>query len=296
MTLNNDPTLAHVVTWSDPVVIPASRYSFEELAALYNQSRVDYIVPMPMNARRMEEYVYSYDIDLETSAVALNGDGEPSGVAMLGLRGSRAWITRLGVIPEKRGRKTGQFLMETLLNNALQRGARRVQLEVIKGNEPARRLFLKLNFVDTRELVVIRRPPGQTRRLFDIPPAVVTPLAAEDMPALLDTLDHEASWVEESRSIQRAGSLQGFRIELDSGQRGWAIFQLKPFQINHVALAVQPAHDPLAARTLLYHLHQQYPRHDTKIENVPANHPHWPVFQEIGYLEAFRRCEMALEL
>ena len=38
-------------------IIPADRYTIEELTDLYNQTRVDYLVPMPMNADRLGEYV-----------------------------------------------------------------------------------------------------------------------------------------------------------------------------------------------------------------------------------------------
>src|SRR5215207_7045630 len=103
------------------VAISASGYTFEQLADIYNGSRVDYIVPMPMNGRRMEDYVRAYDVDLDASVVVVEGD-EPAGVGMLGLRGGRAWVTRVGVIPERRGHRQGQFIMESLIEQASARG------------------------------------------------------------------------------------------------------------------------------------------------------------------------------
>ena len=55
---------------------------------------------MPMTARRLHDYVQVYDIDLDASAVALDGD-EMLGLCMLGVRAERAWITRLGVLPSE---------------------------------------------------------------------------------------------------------------------------------------------------------------------------------------------------
>ncbi|MBZ0277810.1 MAG: hypothetical protein K8I60_16810, partial [Anaerolineae bacterium] len=78
---------------------PTSAYSYKELADIYNQTRTDYIVPMPMNARKMEEYVKSYDVDMNASIVVYDHENELAGLGMLGIRGDRAWITRLGVIP-----------------------------------------------------------------------------------------------------------------------------------------------------------------------------------------------------
>src|SRR4051794_14056292 len=74
--------------------VPASAYSFEQLAEIYNQTRVDYIVPMPMNSKRMADYVRFYDVDLDRSVVSLNDQQTPAGIIMIGVRGDRAWITR----------------------------------------------------------------------------------------------------------------------------------------------------------------------------------------------------------
>src|ERR1051326_8900364 len=88
-------------------LIPASHFTIEQLTAIYNQTRVDYLVPMPMNAARLLEYIQTYDIDLEHSLVALQHD-QLLGVAMLGVRNDRAWITRLGVIPTTRRTGVGR--------------------------------------------------------------------------------------------------------------------------------------------------------------------------------------------
>ncbi|HNT77229.1 MAG TPA: hypothetical protein PKH77_19630, partial [Anaerolineae bacterium] len=46
----------------------ASEFSIEALVDIYNQTRMDYIVPMPMNAARLEEYIHTYNVRLEYSA------------------------------------------------------------------------------------------------------------------------------------------------------------------------------------------------------------------------------------
>jgi len=75
-------------------IIPAARFTVQELVDLYNQTRVDYLVPMPMNAERLAEYIHLFDIDLNLSSVAHAGDGQVLGLSMLGARpgrGSPAW-------------------------------------------------------------------------------------------------------------------------------------------------------------------------------------------------------------
>ncbi|MEQ8675524.1 MAG: GNAT family N-acetyltransferase [Aggregatilineales bacterium] len=278
---------------SKRVAIPASHYDAEALAAIYNETRIDYIVPMPMNARRMLDYITNYDIQLESSIVALNDSGVEAGIGMLGLREKRAWITRLGVLPNNRGLHMGQFLMERLLDNATEHQAERAQLEVIVGNDPAHGLFTKLGFEEIRRLLIIRRPPSPIEANADLDDADVTEIAIDDIPAVLATREPDASWVEETPSILNAGKLKGIAITLNSGEKGWAVYQSSPFQLSHFVLS--PSSDEMI-ETLLYHIHKNHPMQDTKIENVPSDHPTWQIFQKMGYIEVFSRLEMYLTL
>jgi len=71
-------------------LLPATAFSVEELTEAYNHTRVDYLVPMPMNASKLHEYIKNYDIDLTASAVAVDGN-EILGLGMLGIRQARSW-------------------------------------------------------------------------------------------------------------------------------------------------------------------------------------------------------------
>ncbi|PJF23640.1 MAG: hypothetical protein CUN53_21865, partial [Phototrophicales bacterium] len=96
-------------------IIAADRFTIQELADLYNQTRVDYLIPMPMNAARLGEYVHDFDVDLHRSCVARDGDGRILGLSMLGVREKVAWITRLGVLPSSRRTGAGSALMDGML-------------------------------------------------------------------------------------------------------------------------------------------------------------------------------------
>ena len=277
--------------------IPTSQYSDEELAQIYSSARVDYIVPMPMNGKRMRQYIDAYDIDMEASIVSLDiDDRDPTGVIMLGVRGDRSWITRLGVLPIKRRRKTGQFLMNRMIDYSRENNFRVMQLEVIKGNDPARRLFEKLGFEFIQELLVIRRPPGPLDE-SQFPDNVARVVEYDDEPLLLQWLksrDSYASWVEETQSLMNVGSLRGLEVTLSSGECGWLVFQYSPFQLQHIVIQPDVSHEMQVA--LLVQLHMKYPLQDAKVENVPADHPTWDAFQKVGYFDAFRRLEMYLYL
>jgi ribosomal protein S18 acetylase RimI-like enzyme len=274
-------------------LIPASHFTFGELVAAYNQTRVDYIVPMPMNETRLREYVRNYDVDMAASAVAMDGQ-QTLGLAMLGVRPDHAWITRLGVLPVQRKRGTGQALMEYLIDQANRLERDYVLLEVIKGNIPAHRLFLKLGFYETRELMVIRRPPGP---LPDhVPPYTQTTLTYEQAIELLQRRTTVPSWLDETPSLVNAGNLSALRVQLDNGGAGWLVYQSTIFQLARLVLQTEHGTPPQVALALLHALHSNHPALDTKSENLPVGNPHWPALQQFGYIESFRRIEMRLDL
>lgn len=274
--------------------VPTSAYNFDQLAEIYSNARTDYIVPMPMNGKRMQEYVESYDLDLDASIVAVDPDDDGiNGICMLGVREDRTWITRLGVIPERRRRKSGEFLMRAEIDKTLEIGRKIVQLEVIKGNAPAHHLFKKLGFEETRDLMVIRRPPGplkpeQTREL------AFAPMDNDVIWKLMEHREPGAAWTEETASLRAAGSIQGLHVQIPSGEDGWVIYQRKPFQMGHFVFS--PDVSDLMTAGLIAAVHQQNPMQDTKIENVPSDHYTWPIFQQFGYVIAFERIEMFLHL
>lgn len=281
------------------IPIPADRYNFEQLANIYNESRVDYIVPMPMNAKRMADYATQYAVDLAASVVAINKEQQIAGLGMLGVRGERAWITRLGVIPTRRGRGIGQFLMSKLLENAVSRGCIHAQLEVIEGNEPARTLFSKLGFIETRRFLVLRRPPGN-------PPDFAFPVTVEPLnhleieTYLVHRCDHP-SWLDETPSLLAGGAVavEGVRVIQESGETGWGVFRPTTFQLSHVTMGAHEQGGALSAElalAILTAIHHKHPRRDTKVENVPENSPLLEAFGQIGYMTEFARIEMGLRM
>ena len=279
------------VTKNDAVLlVPASRFSYEQLAAIYNQTRVDYMVPMPMNAMRLQEYVETYDVFLERSFVATTKDGEALGVAMLGLREDRAWITRLGVIPATRRSGVGEALMRGLIEQAELLGRKFIMLEVIKNNIPAHQLFLKLGFYEVGELLVLRHAP----RVPPTPPIVADAQRMERMDALV-LVGHDRGtqpWTNQSESLSNAYDVSGLRIMLADDSRGWLVYQRQKFSLTRFAFKTESGDPATVAYALLTHLHSQYPRLDTLVENIQVNDPHLPAYEKMGYVESFRRIEM----
>ena len=114
-------------------LLPASEFTFEEITHAYNQTRVDYVVPMPMNVARLKEYSRVYDVDMHSSCLVVDpANGNLIyGLGMLGLRGNRAWITRLGVLPYGRRLGVGRRIMDGLYAQANRNRCKYIWLEVI---------------------------------------------------------------------------------------------------------------------------------------------------------------------
>jgi len=274
----------------DLQLIPASCFNYEQLTAIYNQTRVDYLVPMPMNAARLAEYVSAYDVDLEQSLVAVGPNGEMLGVAMLGLRQGRSWLTRLGVIPNTRRHGIGKALVESLIERADRLKIDFMMLEVIQHNIPAHQLFLKSGFREIGELLVLRRAP----RIPPMEPVVaeVERLDQADALILLRQQRGAQPWTNQSESLRNVGAVSGLRVRLADGSRGWLVYQRQKFILTRFAYKAETGDPVSLARAWLSHLHHQYPRLDTHLENIRSNDPHLPAFAELGYLEAFGRIEM----
>ena len=275
-----------------PLLRRASEFTVEELTNAYNQTRVDYIVPMPMNARRLSEYIHNYDVDMERSVVATL-DGHILGISMLGVRPGRCWCTRLGVLPVKRRRGTGKLLMTDHLQKARELGAECMILEVIKDNVPAYSLFKQLGFQDTRVLLILRRPPGPLKE--DVGPYRVERLEPDEVVGLLAQRSSTPSWLDEVPSLLNAGSLGALRVELANGGRGWSVYQSTTFQLGRLVLQTEAGVPREVARALVHALHSEYPIKDTNTENLPLDDPHLPGLLDMGYLESFRRIEMRLD-
>lgn len=270
-------------------LLPASRFTVDELTMIYNQTRVDYLIPMPMNAARLAEYIERYDVDLDHSLVAMEGE-TMRGVAMLGLRADRTWITRLGVIPSTRRSGVGEALMRGLLEQSARLGIEFNMLEVIKNNTPAHQLFLKLGFYEVGELLILRRPPSA-----QITEPVIADARRLERYEALDLVGYDRGtqpWTNQSESLGHGADIFGLHLTLSDGSRGWIAYQREKFTLTHFIYKTEEGDPAEMAYAFLSHLHHQYPRLDTHIENIQVNDPHLPAFYKMGYIESFRRIEM----
>ncbi len=277
--------------------IPAEQFTPEDLTDAYNQTRMDYLVPMPMNVARFQEYSRVYDIDMSCSCVVYDAEAELIlGLGMLGVREERSWITRLGVLPYGRRLGTGSLLMSGLLDQSKRLGINTVWLEVIKGNTPAHQLFYKFGFQNIRELVVARRPPnpeinqealGRIKR--------VTTLNHEDAIILLSHRKERPNWLNDTESFQNVRNLSALLVELHNGGRGWVTYHAGLLQLTRIVVEVTVGDACEVTESVLSVMHQRHKRQDAIAENF-CDDEIWQGFQQVGYFESFRRIEMKKEI
>jgi ribosomal protein S18 acetylase RimI-like enzyme len=132
---------------------PASSLAVGDLAGLFTAAFEGYLAPIRMDESGLRSMVHALDIDLDGSRVAFV-EGAPAGLVLLGVRGERAWVGGMGVVPERRRQGIGLELMNGVLDEARGRGVRVVRLEVIDRNEPALRLYEGIGFEHERDVEV----------------------------------------------------------------------------------------------------------------------------------------------
>lgn len=292
------------------ILLPATAFTLDELTAVYNQTRNDYLIPMPMNAGRLNEYITLYDVDLSCSRVAVAGQNIV-GLAMLGIRAHQSWITRLGVLPDGRRQGTGRALVEALLEQAASNGAPEVWLEVIKGNDPAYHLFRNYRFEPTRELLVGRRAPRATRNAAAFLAArKIHYLQHEEVIELQCERRERLNWLNDvatMRNVRRLAAsvfddsepvplhhsthLSGILVEFQDGSRGWVSYQATTLQLKRITVAVCRGDPAAVTANLLEIVHRLHSAQDAIVENIPDD-ARWQGFREAGYFEVFRRIEM----
>ena len=137
---------------------------------------------------------------------------------------------------------------------------------------------------------MLRRPP-----VASPPEPVIADAERIERPEALDLVGRDRGtqpWTNQSESLFNVGEVSGLRLMLADGSRGWLVYQRQKFTLTRFAYKTESGDPAQMAYAFLSHLHHQYPRLDTQIENIQVNDPHLPAFYKMGYVESFRRIEM----
>jgi GNAT superfamily N-acetyltransferase len=248
----------------------ARALSLAARAELFTAAYEGYFMPMHIDEAALAWMQEKFDFDLNASRIAYV-DGEPVGLANLGLRGEDAWIGGIGVVPAARRAGVGEVLMRALHEEARERDVQRVWLEVIVENTGARALYEKLGYGLRQDVEVWTLPaaPGEH--------------AGREVPAA----EAKAQLPERHEPWQRAdGTLAHYDdvrgLVTDDGAMLFCIRSSAQLQ----QYAGEP--EPLlrALRTF----------GDLYVLNLPADDPAAPVLGALGGSITVRQHEMLLEL
>jgi ribosomal protein S18 acetylase RimI-like enzyme len=140
------------------------------VAGVINKGFTDYFVKIELDAAALTHMAAQEGIQLSDSRVVLRGEE----MVAAGLIARRGWSSRLAgmaVVPGARGLGVGKFLTTRLIAESVERGERRMELEVIQANEPAVALYEKTGFRTMRQLLSYSLPgprEGQKADLTEI--------------------------------------------------------------------------------------------------------------------------------
>jgi GNAT superfamily N-acetyltransferase len=253
----------------------ARSLSAGELAALFNAAYEGYLVPFHVDEAAVAFMAETYDLDPDASRVAFR-DGEPVGLANLGIRGEDGWIGGVGVVPSARRSGVGEALMDAVHERARERGLKRVWLEVIVENTGALALYEKLGYRTVRDVEVWSLPlsVSETSEARDVP--------ADEAHARIRELrtEHEP-WQRADGTLAHLSDLRGLATDA-----GTAVYRQpgEHVQLLQIAGEAEPLLRALRVRGTV------------SVLNLPGNDPAADVLRALGAAVAVRQHEMVLDL
>ncbi|MBN1311147.1 MAG: GNAT family N-acetyltransferase [Anaerolineae bacterium] len=275
------------------VVRAADQVPRRDIIEAMNAAYSDYFIPIYLSSHSFENLITREAIHLEASAVALY-DNQTVGVGLLGIRGCRAWIGGMGVLPEFRHQGLGRRIMAYLLEQARRMGIKNVQLEVITQNKVAFNLYNSMGFKTTRKLLVLSGEEHLSRPVLrERYPGIV--VKALDVSLLLAYLPEFAAvpapWQRTLESLwQMQDRLDGLSVY--GGDEQMLGLCLWSGDNHQVGIYFLNATTQEAAGALLDRLLVALPRSRFFYLNVPEDDPALPVLRSAGFEETVSQYEM----
>lgn len=277
-------------------LIQADRVALEQRVALMNAAYADYFIPIRVSLEQMALMDRVFDVDGSLSVVA-RAKWECIGMALLGVRAARAWITGVGVVPRWRRRGVARSLMHWVIDAARRAGAREVVLEVFQQNHGARRLYTDLGFQEGRELLTWQRPASADA--LPVPMEHLQRGACDEFLANFVPWHRSApSWQRDIRTLQSMSDrLIAYGLDWNDELAGYCLVALADDNVAIWDVALNPASGLLLpGRLLLQALAALHWGRSLSIINVPDDDPLCRLLAALGFRVTVRQLEMSLVL
>jgi GNAT superfamily N-acetyltransferase len=255
---------------SDLELRSARSLSAARRADLFNAAYEGYLVPFHIDERQLAFMDDAFDLDLDASRIAFR-NGEPVGLANLGLRGEDAWIGGVGVVAGARRSGVGEALMRELHEQARERGGRRVWLEVIAENTGAIALYEKLGYELMQDVEFWTLPAAEGEHGGRETPVLEVRALLPDRHEPWQRADGTLSHYDDVRGLVTASGAMLFSVRSTA--------QLQRY-------TGEP--EPL--------LHALRTFGDASVLNLPADDPAAAVLRQLGGSVVVRQHEMLLEV
>ncbi len=261
----------------------ARKLDSSQLRELFNQGFSDYLLPLQLGEAAFREHLDGNDIDLDCSQVVV--DETPAAFALIGRRGTEAWLGGMGTAPHHRRRGLGEKALAAGVDAAGERGCRAVWLEVLVDNHAAIKLYDKLGFEVMRDVIVWSLPAAGDPSPNARP---VNPDEAHDW-----IVAHRQSREPRQRSEEslakiraRGPGLRGLVVERGGEVTGAVVFREDAERVT--ALQIAAADDASAADALVTAAGDW----DLRLSNAPVDEPASRALERLGGQPIARQHEM----
>ena len=190
---------------TDPIATRTTAATLDEAACSTAFTAVyeGYMRPLAMAPAQMNAHIRNNDVVLGRSPLWLDADGRWIGLGLVGLRDRQAWIGGFGIVPAWRGRGLALPLIEACLDNARAAGATEIELEVLVGNDKARRTYERAGFRETGRLIGVK---GEI-------PAGAASAACVDAARLLERPLRATGWQRAAPGLARIAALEAAALD-----------------------------------------------------------------------------------
>jgi ribosomal protein S18 acetylase RimI-like enzyme len=288
-------------------IVLGDEVGLKEVCQGFNLGFSDYKYGTLFDPTGMQLFLERSGVEIADCAVMLariNGDWQPVGVALLAIEGEESWCGGLAVAPGHRRYRGGEGLMRAIQGQARRRGARRLWLEVLAENEPARNLYRRMGYGETRELLMWERSPRQGN--LPVPfERLQKAIPAQIIADFHDWHDLPPAWQRRASYLRRAHSLMdGYVIPAQDGLPvAYLLYHHNLHgrngrEVVHIFdVAVDPrANATEAGRALLQALQLTYMNANLLLVNEPADSKLNRIFAALGFYVVDRQYELVREL